>query len=215
MAGLDLVNTLIFIGASLVVLGIFSSLIATRFGAPLLLVFLVVGMLAGEDGPGGIVFNNYGVTYLVGSVALAVILFDGGLRTRLSVFRGVLAPSLILATVGVLITAVIAGARGLGGARPHADRGAAARLDHRLDRRGGGLLPAAHRRPPAAEPGQLDARDRVRHQRPDRGVPRDRADRVHPRRRQTPGWELALELGRRAPSAPCSASPAASPSSRC
>lgn len=110
MAGLDLVNTAIFIGALLVVLGIFSSLIATRFGAPLLLVFLVVGMLAGEDGPGGLVFSNYQVTYLVGSVALSVILFDGGLRTRLSVFRGVLAPSLIMATLGVVITATVAGA---------------------------------------------------------------------------------------------------------
>jgi cell volume regulation protein A len=110
MAGLDLVNTAIFIGATLVVLGIFSSLVANRFGAPLLLVFLVVGMLAGQDGPGGLRFDNYQITYLVGSVALSVILFDGGLRTRLSVFRGVLAPSMILATLGVLITAAIAGA---------------------------------------------------------------------------------------------------------
>ena len=102
MHGLDLVNTAIFVGAALVLLGIFSSLVATRFGAPLLLVFLVVGMLAGQDGPGGIVFNDYRLTYLVGSIALSVILFDGGLRTRLSVFRGVLAPSLLLATVGVL-----------------------------------------------------------------------------------------------------------------
>ena len=66
MHGLDLVNTAIFVGAALVLLGIFSSLIATRFGAPLLLVFLVVGMLAGQDGPGGIVFNDYQATYLVG-----------------------------------------------------------------------------------------------------------------------------------------------------
>ncbi len=110
MHGLDLVNTAIFVGAALVLLGIFSSLIATRAGAPLLLVFLVVGMLAGQDGPGGIVFNDYAVTYLVGSIALSIILFDGGLRTRLSVFRGVLAPSLLLATVGVVITAAVAGA---------------------------------------------------------------------------------------------------------
>ena len=109
MHGLDLVNTAIFVGAALVLMGIFSSLIATRAGAPLLLVFLVVGMLAGQDGPGGIVFNDYRVTYLVGMIALSIILFDGGLRTRLSVFRGVLAPSLLLATVGVVITAVVAG----------------------------------------------------------------------------------------------------------
>ena len=110
MTGIDLVNTAIFVGASLVVLGIFSSLIATRVGAPLLLVFLVVGMLAGEDGPGGIAFDSYRITYLVGSVALAVILFDGGLRTRLSVFRGVLGPSMALATAGVMVTATITGA---------------------------------------------------------------------------------------------------------
>ncbi len=109
MQSLDLVSTAIFVGAALVLLGIFSSLVATRFGAPLLLVFLVVGMLAGQDGPGGIVFNDYSVTYLVGSIALSVILFDGGLRTRLSVFRGVLAPSMLLATVGVLITASVTG----------------------------------------------------------------------------------------------------------
>ena len=110
MHSLDLVNTAIFVGAALVMIGIFSSLIATRAGAPLLLVFLVVGMLAGEDGPGGIHFSDYSVTYLVGMIALSIILFDGGLRTRLSAFRGVLAPSLLLATLGVVITATVAGA---------------------------------------------------------------------------------------------------------
>ncbi len=109
MTGIELVNAALFIGAALVLIGIFSSLVATRFGVPLLLVFLVVGMLAGQDGPGGIVYNDYQTTYLVGSLALSVILFDGGLRTKLSVFRGVLAPSLILATFGVVITASVAG----------------------------------------------------------------------------------------------------------
>ena len=112
MTGIELVNTAIFVSSALVLLGIFSSLVATRFGAPLLLVFLVVGMLAGQDGPGGIVFNDYQATYLVGSIALSVILFDGGLRTRLSAFRGILAPSLILATAGVLITAAVSGIAG-------------------------------------------------------------------------------------------------------
>ena len=59
-----------------------SSLVALRFGAPLLLVFLLVGMLAGEAGPGGIKFDDVRLAYTVGSVALALILFDGGLRTR-------------------------------------------------------------------------------------------------------------------------------------
>lgn len=112
MYSLDLINTAVFVGALLVLIGIFSSLVATRFGAPLLLVFLVLGMLAGQDGPGQIAFNDYNVTYLVGSIALSVILFDGGLRTRLSTFRGVLAPSLLMATLGVLLTASVAGLAG-------------------------------------------------------------------------------------------------------
>jgi potassium/hydrogen antiporter len=107
MATLDTVSLLILVGACLILAGILSSLIALRFGAPLLLGFLGVGMLAGEAGPGGIAFDDVQTTYLVGSVALALILFDGGIRTRLPAVRSVLAPSLILATVGVVITAAI------------------------------------------------------------------------------------------------------------
>ena len=58
------------------------SLACKRIGAPLLFVFLAVGMLAGEAGQGGITFDDVRTTYIVGSVALALILFDGGLRTR-------------------------------------------------------------------------------------------------------------------------------------
>jgi cell volume regulation protein A len=98
----------LFIGLLLVV-GIVSSLVAQRMGAPLLLFVLVIGMLAGEDGPGGIVFDNYRVTYFIGAIALAIILFDGGLRMRLARFRGAIAPAALLATAGVVITAGIAG----------------------------------------------------------------------------------------------------------
>ncbi|MBI3710625.1 MAG: cation:proton antiporter, partial [Proteobacteria bacterium] len=83
---------------------------SSRLGAPLLLVFLGLGMLAGEDGPGGIVFSDFSLTYLVGSVALAIILFDGALRTPRATFRIAMWPALSLATVGVVVTAVIAGA---------------------------------------------------------------------------------------------------------
>jgi cell volume regulation protein A len=105
MASLDSVSIAILLGSILVLSGILSSLVALRFGAPLLLVFLLVGMLAGEGGPGGIKFDDVGLTYTVGSVALALILFDGGLRTRFNTFRSVLAPSVVLATIGVLLTA--------------------------------------------------------------------------------------------------------------
>ena len=107
MASLDAVSVGILLGALLVLAGILSSLIAMRFGAPLLLVFLIVGMLAGEAGPGGIMFDDIRTTYVVGSIALALILFDGGLRTRFSTFRSVLGPAMTLATVGVLLTAAL------------------------------------------------------------------------------------------------------------
>ena len=94
-------------GALLVLAGIASSLLARRFGAPLLLVFLVLGLVLGVDGPGGIRYDNTQFTYLVGSLALALILFDGGLQTRASQVKGSVAPSLLLATVGVLATAAL------------------------------------------------------------------------------------------------------------
>lgn len=102
-------NALLLIGAALAVIGVFSSLIATRLGAPLLLVFLLIGVLAGEDGPGGIKFDDFASTYVVGSAALAIVLFDGGLRTRFASFRGALYPAMTLATVGVIITAILVG----------------------------------------------------------------------------------------------------------
>lgn len=107
MAALDSVSIAILLGSLLVLAGILSSLIALRFGAPLLLVFLLVGMLAGEGGPGGLKFDDVGVAYTVGSIALALILFDGGLRTRFNTFKNVLGPSVMLATVGVLITTLV------------------------------------------------------------------------------------------------------------
>src|SRR6185437_2233658 len=107
MAALDAISLAILLGSLLVLAGILSSLIALRFGAPLLLIFLLLGMLAGESGIGGIKFDNVQLAYTVGSVALGLILFDGGLRTRLATFRNVLAPAGLLATVGVLITAAL------------------------------------------------------------------------------------------------------------
>jgi len=110
MESIAVANLILLGGGLMVLLGIVSSLVATRFGAPLLLVFLVMGMLAGENGPGRIVFNDYRLTYLVGSLALAVILFDGGLRTHLPKLRGAIGPAVVLATFGVIATAFLAGA---------------------------------------------------------------------------------------------------------
>ena len=107
---MDAVNTTLLLGALLLFISVAASVVSSRFGFPLLLVFLVVGMLAGEDGPGGLTFNDYDASFLVANLALAVILLDGGLRTNIRSFRVALGPALALATLGVVITAAALGA---------------------------------------------------------------------------------------------------------
>ena len=102
-------NAAIFAGALLLLVSIVASDISSRMGAPLLLVFLALGMLAGEDGPGGIRFDDFEAAYVIGTLALAVIIFDGGMRTRRETFRVALWPAISLATAGVVITAGLVG----------------------------------------------------------------------------------------------------------
>jgi len=103
------VDHLILITGLLLLLGIASSKLSARFGVPVLVLFLLLGMLAGSEGLGGIEFENYEVAHAIGTLALAIILFDGGLSTPMAAVRSVWKPSLVLATVGVLITAVVTG----------------------------------------------------------------------------------------------------------
>ncbi|MDF2180149.1 potassium/proton antiporter [Aliiglaciecola sp. CAU 1673] len=107
---MELTNQFIFIGALLALLAVLASAVTRKSGAPLLLVFLILGMLAGEDGPGGIKFNDFSLAFLFGSLALAIIILDGGLGARRSTFRVSLKPALSLATFGVVITAAVTGA---------------------------------------------------------------------------------------------------------
>lgn len=78
-----------------------------RVGVPLALVFLGIGVLAGSEGIGGIPFDDYRLAFRLGTVALTLILFDGGLNTSLSAVRRVVAPAAVLATVGVVGTAAL------------------------------------------------------------------------------------------------------------
>jgi cell volume regulation protein A len=105
----ELAHHLILLGAFLLLLSIFVGLVSSRIGAPLLLAFLALGMFFGEDGPGGIYFDNYFAAYVIGSMALAIILFDGGLRTDWANFRIAAGPALLLASVGVAVTAALTG----------------------------------------------------------------------------------------------------------
>jgi cell volume regulation protein A len=106
----EFANQLILLGAFLLLLSIFVGLVSSRIGAPLLLAFLGLGIFFGEEGPGGIFFDNYLAAYTIGSMALAIIIFDGGLRTAYSNFRAAAWPATLLATVGVALTAALTGA---------------------------------------------------------------------------------------------------------
>jgi cell volume regulation protein A len=104
----DAIYLITLVGTLLVLVAAFSSLLADRFGAPLLLLFLGIGLAVGVDGL-GLDFSNYAAAYFIGSLALAVILFDSGFGTSMQSFRQAAAPAVMLATVGVVLTAAIFG----------------------------------------------------------------------------------------------------------
>ncbi len=106
---MEAVNSLMLAGGVLLLIGIASSKFSARLGMPVLVLFLAVGMLAGSEGLGGIAFEDYELANAIGSVALALILFDGGLRTSLRSVRTAWRPALSLATAGVLVTALLTG----------------------------------------------------------------------------------------------------------
>ncbi|WP_129139890.1 potassium/proton antiporter [Modicisalibacter coralii] len=106
---MDSIHTLFLFSGSLLALSILASRLSSLFGVPLLLIFLGLGMLVGEDGLLGIEFDNYPLAFIIGNLALAMILLDGGLRTRLKTFRVGFKPALSLATLGVFLTSGIMG----------------------------------------------------------------------------------------------------------
>jgi potassium/hydrogen antiporter len=103
---LEAMYLVILIGTLLVLISAFSSLLAFRFGAPLLLLFLCIGLAAGVDGL-GINFSNASAAYFIGSLALAIILFDSGFGTSIQSFRQAAAPAIALATIGVVFTTLL------------------------------------------------------------------------------------------------------------
>ena len=103
------INAILFLTGILLLLGIGSSKFSARIGMPMLVLFLGVGMLAGSEGLGRIAFEDYHLANNIGSVALALILFDGGLRTSMYSVQAVWRPALSLATLGVVLTSILTG----------------------------------------------------------------------------------------------------------
>ncbi|MBV9811401.1 MAG: potassium/proton antiporter [Acetobacteraceae bacterium] len=103
-------HEIILIAGVLCLVATLAGVASARFGTPLLLVFIGVGILAGEDGPGGIPFDDFPAAYLVGSLSLAAILFEGGLGTSRDMIRRAIWPAFVLATAGVAISAGVVGA---------------------------------------------------------------------------------------------------------
>jgi cell volume regulation protein A len=104
------IEHLLILAALFLLVSILASKLAVRAGVPALLLFLLLGMLAGSDGPGGVYFDQPALVQAVGVVALSLILFAGGLDTKFSDVRPVLWAGLSLATIGVLLTAGVVGA---------------------------------------------------------------------------------------------------------
>lgn len=105
-ANLDIV---FIVGSILVLLAVMVSKITDRFGIPLLLLFLILGMLAGSEGIGGIYFDDPELTQWIATVALAIILFSGGVDTNWQSIKPVIKEGLVLATIGVMVTAGVMG----------------------------------------------------------------------------------------------------------
>ena len=97
----------LLVGAVLLIISVLAGKVAYRFGAPALLLFLGVGMLFGYN---FISFNSAELTQFIGMIALCIILFSGGMDTKFSEIRPVIAPGVLLATLGVMVTALIVGA---------------------------------------------------------------------------------------------------------
>lgn len=94
---------------SLALAAIISTKFSTRFGLPALVLFVGIGMFAGSGGPIGIQFDDYTLAYNIGVLALASILFSGGLETKMRLFRIALVPASMLATIGTAVTMIVIG----------------------------------------------------------------------------------------------------------
>jgi potassium/hydrogen antiporter len=102
-------ENILLLGSALLFISIISSKTSFRIGIPTLILFLIIGMLAGSDGPGGIYFNDPQIAQLLGVIALTFILFSGGLDTKWESIKPIIKNGIALSTIGVLVTAGLVG----------------------------------------------------------------------------------------------------------
>ena len=103
------IENILLIGSILLLISVIIGKTSNRFGVPLLLLFLTIGMMAGSEGIGGVYFNNPKAAQFIGIVALNFILFSGGLETSWKTVKPILREGIALSTLGVLLTAVTLG----------------------------------------------------------------------------------------------------------
>ncbi|MEZ7847886.1 MAG: potassium/proton antiporter [Polaromonas sp.] len=104
---LDFLSLPLLAASALIFISVLAGVFSTRLGFSFLLAFLLTGIFAGVDGPGGLDFSDYRLSFWVGNIALVIILLDGGLRTHYPTFRTGLKPALLLASLGVILTAAL------------------------------------------------------------------------------------------------------------
>ena len=102
-------ENILLIGSVLLFIFLFWERISHKFEVPVLVIVLIIGMLAGSEGIGKIPFDNHNTAYFVGMIALVVILFSGGMDAKYQEIKPIMIPSILLSTIGVLITAIVTG----------------------------------------------------------------------------------------------------------
>ena len=107
--GYDQVELMLLVISLLFFASIFTDKLSSKFGIPALLLFLAVGMLFGKDGLGGIQYNNIDGAEMLGSIALCVILFAGGMGTKFVDIKPIIWPGVVLSTLGVMLTWIFSG----------------------------------------------------------------------------------------------------------
>jgi cell volume regulation protein A len=103
------IENIVLVGSVLLLISIIAGKTSYKFGVPTLLLFLMIGMLAGSDGIGGIHFDNPAIAQFIGVVSLNFILFSGGLDTNWKSVKPILREGIVLSTLGVLLTALTLG----------------------------------------------------------------------------------------------------------